>query len=122
MALTALSPLSRSEAGWYTLRGYAYTGGGKQITRVEVSFDSGYTWKLATLLHHEKPNRYGKVLRPLRHLISTPLLNLTLQYWCWRLWEMEASHEDIRVSKEIVMRAWDSSTNTQVRMRTDLSL
>lgn len=50
-----------AEAGWYTVRGYAYTGGGRQITRVEVSFDSGFTWKFATLHNNEKPNRYGKV-------------------------------------------------------------
>lgn len=49
------------EAGWFTFRGYAYNGGGKQITRVELSFDSGYSWKLATLHSHERPNRYGKV-------------------------------------------------------------
>eukprot|EP01036_Dinobryon_divergens_P027779 gene27779-36606_t len=84
----------KEEAGWYTLRGYAYTGGGRQITRVEVSFDSGYSWKLATLHNHEIPNRYGK-------------------YWCWRLWQLEASHHNIRTAHEIVLRAWDSSTNTQ---------
>ena len=39
--------------GTYTLRGYAYTGGGRRINRVEVSFDNGYNWKLAKVDYPE---------------------------------------------------------------------
>ena len=31
----------------YTVRGYAYGGGGRRVTRVEVSLDEGATWTLA---------------------------------------------------------------------------
>ena len=31
----------------YTVKGYAYTGGGRAITRVEVSVDGGHNWRLA---------------------------------------------------------------------------
>ena len=34
----------------YTMRGYAYSGGGRKITRVEVSFDGG-TWQSNHLPH-----------------------------------------------------------------------
>jgi nitrate reductase (NAD(P)H) len=33
----------------YTVRGYAYTGGGRRVTRVEISLDGGQTWDLANI-------------------------------------------------------------------------
>ncbi|GMH22423.1 hypothetical protein Nepgr_024266 [Nepenthes gracilis] len=78
----------------YTLRGYAYSGGGRKVTRVEVTMDSGETWRVSQLDHPEKPNRYGK-------------------YWCWCFWSLEVELLDILGSKEIAVRAWDESLNTQ---------
>jgi nitrate reductase (NAD(P)H) len=31
----------------YVLKGYAYAGGGRLVTRVEISLDGGESWKLA---------------------------------------------------------------------------
>lgn len=42
VAVTAGEPL--------TVRGYAYSGGGRGIIRVDVSIDGGKTWQDATLL------------------------------------------------------------------------
>nr|TKS00592.1 hypothetical protein D5086_0000180310 [Populus alba] len=39
----------------YTLRGYAYSGGGKKVTRVEVTLDGGETWQCLPVDHEEKP-------------------------------------------------------------------
>lgn len=36
----------------YTLRGYAYSGGGRRVTRVEVSLDEGATWQLSNVYVH----------------------------------------------------------------------
>lgn len=33
----------------YTVKGYAYSGGGRRVTRVEVSLDDGDTWVLANM-------------------------------------------------------------------------
>jgi nitrate reductase (NAD(P)H) len=33
----------------YTLRGYAYSGGGRRVTRCEVTLDNGAAWKLAEM-------------------------------------------------------------------------
>jgi nitrate reductase (NAD(P)H) len=33
----------------YTARGYAYSGGGKRVTRIEVSLDEGKTWLLTQI-------------------------------------------------------------------------
>ncbi|CAI0374667.1 unnamed protein product [Linum tenue] len=78
----------------YTLKGYAYSGGGKKVTRVEVTMDGGDTWQVCELDHQEKPNRYGK-------------------YWCWCFWSLEVEVLDLLAAKEIAVRAWDQTLNTQ---------
>ncbi|KAK9903043.1 hypothetical protein M0R45_001294 [Rubus argutus] len=78
----------------YTLRGYAYSGGGKKVTRVEVTVDGGETWHVCNLDHQEKPNKYGK-------------------YWCWCFWSLEVEVLNLLVAKEIAVRAWDETHNTQ---------
>ncbi|RVX22523.1 Nitrate reductase [Vitis vinifera] len=78
----------------YTLKGYAYSGGGKKVTRVEVTMDGGETWQVCRLDHPEKPNKYGK-------------------YWCWCFWSLEVEVLDLIGAKEIAVRAWDETLNTQ---------
>lgn len=78
----------------YTLRGYAYSGGGKKVTRVEVTLDGGETWQVCALEHPEKPTKYGK-------------------YWCWCFWSLEVEVLDLLGAKEIAVRAWDETHNTQ---------
>ncbi|GKU87696.1 hypothetical protein SLEP1_g2055 [Rubroshorea leprosula] len=78
----------------YTLKGYAYSGGGKKVTRVEVTIDGGETWRVCCLDHPEKPNKYGK-------------------YWCWCFWSLEVEVLDLLGTKEIAVRAWDETLNTQ---------
>ncbi|KAK1555451.1 hypothetical protein Q3G72_026707 [Acer saccharum] len=78
----------------YTLRGYAYSGGGKKVTRVEVTTDGGETWNVCTLDHPERSSKYGK-------------------YWCWCFWSLEVEVLDLLGAKEIAVRAWDETLNTQ---------
>lgn len=85
---------SRTTQTNYTLRGYAYSGGGKKVTRVEVTMDGGETWHVCQLDHPEKPNKFGK-------------------YWCWCFWFVEVPVQHLVVSKGIAVRAWDQTHNTQ---------
>ena len=78
----------------YTVTGYAYTGGGRAISRVEVSLDNGVHWELATLDRKEKPTPYG-------------------MYWCWTWWTYEIQVADLVGCKDIMCRAWDESNNPQ---------
>ncbi|OWM88463.1 hypothetical protein CDL15_Pgr003875 [Punica granatum] len=78
----------------YTLKGYAYSGGGKKVTRVEVTMDGGETWQVCDLDQPEKPNKYGK-------------------YWCWCFWSLEVEVLNLLGTKEIAVRAWDETLNTQ---------
>ncbi|KAM7253072.1 hypothetical protein ACFE04_025690 [Oxalis oulophora] len=78
----------------YTLRGYSYSGGGKKVTRVEITMDGGESWHVCVLDHPEKPNKYGK-------------------HWCWCFWSLEVEVLDLLSAKEIAVRAWDETLNTQ---------
>ncbi|RWW34727.1 hypothetical protein GW17_00000495 [Ensete ventricosum] len=69
-------------------------GGGRKVTRVEVTLNGGETWLLCALDHPEMPNKYGK-------------------YWCWCFWSLEVEVLDVLSAKEVAVRAWDESLNTQ---------
>ncbi len=68
------------------VQGYALAGGERGIERVEVSVDGGETWTIAELLSQPLP-------------------------WSWRLWQAGL---DLKPGiHQIVVRAWDSSAQTQ---------
>lgn len=88
--------LSRDKGGTYAVKGYAYSGGGRAITRVEVSLDGGHSWRLAD---HRLPcpaSVYGK-------------------QWCWALWSCHVDVAELAAAGEIACRAWDEANNTQPR-------
>ncbi|GFR51547.1 hypothetical protein Agub_g13966, partial [Astrephomene gubernaculifera] len=78
----------------YTMSGYAYAGAGRKIIRCEVSLDDGKTWRLGDIQRFEKPNAYGK-------------------YWCWVHWTLDVMTFELMSAKEVLLRAWDESMNTQ---------
>lgn len=47
-AISALD-IGKHNTKAYTVKGYAYAGGGRRITRVELSWDDGQTWHLAEM-------------------------------------------------------------------------
>lgn len=87
--------LKVTPGGKYTCGGYCYTGGGRRVTRIEVSLNGGALWNLAQINITEKPSRSGK-------------------YWCWIFWEYTCTHEELAGASEIVLRGWDEGHNTQV--------
>jgi sulfite oxidase len=73
-------------AGAVEVRGVALVGGGRSITRVDLSSDGGRNWVTATLGEDHGP-------------------------WAWRFWEGHVTVS--RGRREIVARAFDSAANTQ---------
>jgi len=57
------------DADTLTVKGYAWSGGGHDIVRVDVSLDGGSNWQSAEL-EPAPPAPYG-------------------QQWAWRLWQAE---------------------------------
>lgn len=76
----------------FVLKGYAYSGGGRRVIRVELTLDDGATWQLARIIYDEKPNAYGKM-------------------WCWVHYELEVPVSSLLRAREVCVRAWDSSMN-----------
>jgi nitrate reductase (NAD(P)H) len=78
----------------YQVAGYAYTGGGRKVTRIEVSSNGGVNWKIATIHRSEKPTKYG-------------------MHWCWVWWTYDMPTTELIGAKDLLCRAWDESNNTQ---------
>lgn len=78
----------------YQLKGFASSGGGRQVIRVETSVDDGESWQQGTIHRFEEPTAHGKS-------------------WCWVFWTMEVDTIQLMSCDEIIVRAWDNSQNCQ---------
>lgn len=86
-----------------TVSGYAYNGGCKKITRVEVTLDSGRSWQVSDLEHPEECPDY--------RICNDPFPRQ--RYWCWCFWSIKVPVRQLLKCKDIFVRAWDSTMNTQ---------
>ncbi|KAG0091346.1 hypothetical protein BGZ93_004549 [Podila epicladia] len=75
-----------------TVKGYAISGGGRAIYRVELSLDGGRTWEAVDKIEQTPDPKSG-------------------MYWAWAIWEKKVAK--INTSSELVVRAYDSSGNIQ---------
>lgn len=88
----------------YTMKGYAYSGGGKKVIRVEVSLDGGKVWELTELRHPEELEQYTSQKDD-----DFP----RKERWCWCFWSHAVPISRLARCKELLVRAWDQSQNTQ---------
>ncbi|KAG7477434.1 hypothetical protein MATL_G00069530 [Megalops atlanticus] len=93
------SAVDRS-AGELTVKGYAWSGGGREVVRVDVSLDGGRTWQVAQLQGGDKQE--GPAEAP-------PLGRA----WAWKLWELTAPLPEGAQELEIMCKAVDNSYNMQ---------
>ncbi|CAG5982159.1 unnamed protein product [Menidia menidia] len=83
-----------------TVKGYAWSGGGREVVRVDVSVDGGKTWNVARLSSGDK----GQTPEP-----SPP----PGRAWAWKLWEVSAPLPAEAQEMEIICKAVDNSYNIQ---------
>ncbi|KAK4282254.1 hypothetical protein QN277_013651 [Acacia crassicarpa] len=95
--ICSLEDVSTIKPGQVKVSGYAVSGGGRGIERVDVSVDGGKTWLEAS--------RYQKSGTP---YIADDAANS--DKWAWVLFEITV---DILHSTEIVAKAVDSAANVQ---------
>ncbi|KAI8871807.1 molybdopterin binding oxidoreductase [Ramicandelaber brevisporus] len=123
----------------YTIRGYAISGGGRRVDRVDVSLDGGKTWlEPANLFQAAGNSRSCKTKKQLKQSINgtkpspcdvLPPADATVEqdaarqsavgympaatekFWTWCLWSVHVPR--MPANPIIVCRAWDASGNTQ---------
>ncbi len=78
-----------------TVKGYAYSGGGRGIVRVDVSIDGGITWHTAQLLAGAE--------QPMDRA------------WAWTFWDCDFPITNELVGKkiEVICKATDAAYNVQ---------
>ncbi|KAF0699780.1 Aste57867_9661 [Aphanomyces stellatus] len=88
-------PLEGSdEVDVMTIKGYAWSGGGRNIIRVDVSIDGGKTWQEATLDPLGMRQRYNRA-------------------WAWTPWTLDVDVDDATTELNILCKAVDASYNVQ---------
>lgn len=80
------------ESGEVTIKGYAWSGGGRAVIRVDVSVDGGLTWQEAELEGEEQCPRKA---------------------WAWRIWQLKAQVPAEQKELNIICKAVDDSYNVQ---------
>ncbi|XP_035901193.1 sulfite oxidase isoform X1 [Anopheles stephensi] len=85
----------KAEDGYVTVKGYAWSGGGSEIVRVDLSADGGKTWIVAKLDESERGTGPGR-------------------HWSWSLWSAKVPVKAGQKGPiEILSKAVDSNYNTQ---------
>jgi len=95
----------------YRARGYAYSGGGRRITRVEISVDKGTSWRLADIDYPE--DRYREVEK----VMCGGRLDMSWREscFCWCQWSFELDVAELKDAKDMLVRAMDESMVMQPR-------
>lgn len=95
----------------YKLRGYAYTGGGRRVGRLEVTLDQGKTWTLANITYPEDQYRINKDDETLyggRVDISARDAS-----FCWCFWDLDIPMSQLQEAGDVMIRGMDDSMNVQ---------
>ena len=95
----------------YRAQGYAYSGGGRRVTRVELSLDKGKTWKIASVGYPE--DRY----RDADQDLFGGRLDMSWREtcFCWCFWSLDIPLEDLANANDLVVRCMDESMCVQPR-------
>ncbi|KAK1907764.1 hypothetical protein P3342_006093 [Pyrenophora teres f. teres] len=97
---------------YYNVRGYAYSGGGRRVTRCELSLDKGKTWRLAKIDYAE--DRY-------RAFEDQELYGARLDMdwretsFCWCFWNLEIATAELKEADDIMVRVMDEAMCIQPR-------
>lgn len=101
----------RHSSETYRARGYAYSGGGRRITRVEITLDKGKTWRLADVEYPEDQYREFE-----KDLFGGRMdMSWRETCFCWCFWSIDLSKDELANAKDIFVRSMDESMNLQPR-------
>jgi nitrate reductase (NAD(P)H) len=97
----------------YKLKGYAYAGGGKRVSRLEVTLDQGRTWILANISYPEDQYR----LAPEGESLFGGRLDMSWREtcFCWCFFELDIPLSRLQAAGDVMIRAMDDSMMVQPR-------
>ena len=111
------------------LSGYAWSGGGRRIVRVDVSTDGGKTWANAHLYGEQEHRKRQTLERQLQEgtidqeefekrtqeMINRPIDQSNTRSWSWVLWTFDLNADPMKGGDqlEVVCKAVDSQYNVQ---------
>lgn len=104
---------SGDTARTYKVRGYAYGGGGRRISRMEITLDKGKSWRLAPIYYPEDAYRQAPD--------NDTLYGGKMDMWwretsfCWCFWELEIAVSELAEASDIMIRAMDEGMMVQPR-------
>lgn len=112
--------VSLSDAdGRLEVRGYAWSGGGSRILRVDLTADGGRTWHVAELQHGPLENVADET-RPetsdtaaTAKRVDASLATPTGRDWAWTLWRARLPVPDGADTVEVWSKAVDANYNVQ---------
>lgn len=98
-----------------TIQGYAYTGGGRRITRVEVTLDDGKTWSLSDIKYPEDLYRiYPIEYHPYFGKIDLSITDMSFS-WCFWSLDIDAKSLLDQDISFIAVRAMDEALSVMPR-------
>lgn len=90
----------------YNVRGYAYSGGGRRVTRCEISLDKGKTWRLANIDYAE--DRYRAYEN--KDFFGGRLdMDWRETSFCWCFWNLDIATSELQNTSDILIRAMDEA-------------
>lgn len=101
---------ARESSNTYRLAGYAYAGGGRRITRVELTLDAGQTWLLADITYPEDLFRQRAFKDP---VLGTLDLTDREECFCWSFWHLDVPLSALEKAGSVAVKAMDESLHGQ---------
>ncbi|KAH6687963.1 nitrate reductase [Plectosphaerella plurivora] len=97
----------------YKVRGYAYGGGGRRITRVELTLDKGRTWTRANVNYPEDDYR----LAPEGDTLYGGKMDMSWREssFCWCFWDFDVPVARLAEADDIMVRCMDEGMMVQPR-------
>lgn len=107
-----VSLMASEEEEVYKFKGYAYSGGGKRVSRLEVTLDQGKTWMLANLTYPEDQYR----LAGQNEMLYGGQLDMSRESsLCWCFWDIDIPLSRLENAKDVLVRAMDDAMMVQPR-------